>query len=67
MPLPSTFGAALAAHVRLPSAQITDDYERGSYVYFDYNINRDDSAEGGWCYRVKQDFKIEYSALENQL
>lgn len=47
--------------------EITDDYERGSYVYFDYNINRDDSAEGGWCYRVKQDFKIEYSALENQL
>jgi CCR4-NOT transcription complex subunit 3 len=37
----------------------TDDYEQGTYVYFDY--------ETGWCTRIKQDFRFEYSFLEDSL
>mmetsp|Transcript_34429 Transcript_34429/g.48061 ORF Transcript_34429/g.48061 Transcript_34429/m.48061 type:complete len:134 (-) Transcript_34429:91-492(-) len=37
----------------------TDLYERGSYVYFDY--------ENGWGERVKQDFTFEYKDLEDEL
>jgi len=37
----------------------TDEYEQGTYVYFDY--------ETGWCTRIKQDFRFEYSYLEDQL
>jgi len=37
----------------------TDEYEQGTYVYFDY--------EAGWCQRVKADFKFEYSFLEDDL
>jgi len=46
--------------------EITEEFERGSYVYFDSNIAREDQQDG-WCYRVKQDFKIDYASLENQL
>jgi CCR4-NOT transcription complex subunit 3 len=37
----------------------TDEYEQGTYVYFDY--------ETGWCTRIKQDFRFEYSFLEDTL
>lgn len=37
----------------------TDDYEQGTYVYFDY--------ESGWCQRIKQDFMFEYAYLEDEL
>lgn len=37
----------------------TDEYEQGTYVYFDY--------ETGWCTRIKQDFRFEYSYLEDSL
>lgn len=37
----------------------TDEYEEGTYVYFDY--------ENGWCQRIKPDFKFEYAYLENEL
>eukprot|EP00522_Entomoneis_paludosa_P014532 CAMPEP_0172439434 /NCGR_PEP_ID=MMETSP1065-20121228/423_1 /TAXON_ID=265537 /ORGANISM="Amphiprora paludosa, Strain CCMP125" /LENGTH=716 /DNA_ID=CAMNT_0013188117 /DNA_START=38 /DNA_END=2188 /DNA_ORIENTATION=- len=37
----------------------TDEYEQGTYVYFDY--------EAGWCTRIKQDFRFEYSYLEDSL
>ena len=37
----------------------TDDYEQGTYVYFDY--------ETGWCQRIKSDFRFEYSFLEDSL
>ncbi|CAM9598678.1 unnamed protein product [Chrysoparadoxa australica] len=33
----------------------TDDYEQGTYVYFDY--------ETGWCQRIKGDFTFEYIFL----
>ena len=36
---------------------VNDDYEEGTYVYFDY--------EGGWCQRIKQEFKFEYAYLED--
>mmetsp|Transcript_20310 Transcript_20310/g.48366 ORF Transcript_20310/g.48366 Transcript_20310/m.48366 type:complete len:659 (-) Transcript_20310:149-2125(-) len=45
---------------------ITDDYEQGTYVYFDYNIMHDDLQQG-WCYRLKQDFTFEYESLEDEL
>lgn len=37
----------------------TEDYEQGTYVYFDY--------ESGWCQRIKSDFRFEYSYLEDSL
>jgi CCR4-NOT transcription complex subunit 3 len=37
----------------------TDEYEEGSYVYFDY--------ESGWCTRIKLDFKFEFAFLEDEL
>ena len=42
-----------------------DEYEQGTYVYFDYNIVHDDQ-HSGWCYRLKQDFLFKYDALENE-
>ena len=41
----------------------TEEYEQGSYIYFDFNI----SADGGWCQRSKGDFLFEYSQLENEM
>ncbi|KAI8638574.1 Not1 N-terminal domain, CCR4-Not complex component-domain-containing protein [Parasitella parasitica] len=35
---------------------ITEDYEQGTYIYFDY--------EGAWCQRKKTDFRFEYRYLE---
>eukprot|EP00501_MAST-03F_sp_TOSAG23-6_P000344 GSMAST32.ASY1.ANO1.351.1 assembled CDS len=37
----------------------TEEYERGTYVYFDY--------ETGWYQRIKSDFTFEYSFLEDEL
>jgi CCR4-NOT transcription complex subunit 3 len=37
----------------------TEEYEQGTYVYFDY--------ETGWCTRIKQDFRFDYSFLEDSL
>lgn len=36
---------------------ITDEYEQGAYVYFDW--------EGSWCQRRKNDFRFEYRWLED--
>lgn len=36
---------------------ITDEYEQGAYVYFDW--------EGSWCQRRKSDFRFEYRWLED--
>lgn len=36
---------------------ITDEYEQGTYIYFDY--------EGLWCKRKKSEFKFEYCYLED--
>lgn len=44
----------------------TDEYEVGTYVYFDYNIVHDEDLSG-WCYRLKQDFTFRYDALEDEL
>ena len=43
-----------------------EEYEQGTYVYFDYNIMHDD-MQSGWCYRLKQDFTFKYDALEDEL
>uniref|UniRef100_J3LR84 NOT2/NOT3/NOT5 C-terminal domain-containing protein n=1 Tax=Oryza brachyantha TaxID=4533 RepID=J3LR84_ORYBR len=42
----------------------TDEYERGSYVYFDFHVTDDGS---GWCQRIKNDFTFEYNFLEDEL
>ena len=44
-------------------AEATDEYEMGTYVYFDYNIHPSD-VMNGWCYRLKTDFTFRYDALE---
>ena len=43
----------------------TDEYEQGTYVYFDHHIQNDDK-QSGWCYRLKQDFVFKYDALEGE-
>lgn len=37
---------------------ITDEYEQGTYIYFDY--------EGAWCQRKKTEFTFEYRYLESE-
>ncbi|KAL2916791.1 general negative regulator of transcription subunit 5 [Polyrhizophydium stewartii] len=37
----------------------TDEYEQGTYVYFDY--------EDAWCQRKKADFRFEYKFLEDEI
>ncbi|XP_076914133.1 uncharacterized protein LOC143573027 [Bidens hawaiensis] len=44
----------------------TDDYEQGTYVYFDFQMGNDD-MQNGWCQRIKTEFKFEYSFLEDEL
>eukprot|EP01018_Ginkgo_biloba_P024797 Gb_06781 [translate_table: standard] len=43
-----------------------DEYEQGTYVYFDFNILPDDLQQG-WCQRIKTEFTFEYSYLEDEL
>lgn len=44
----------------------TDEYEQGTYVYFDFHILHDDFGQG-WCQRIKTEFTFEYSYLEDEL
>ncbi|RDY00173.1 CCR4-NOT transcription complex subunit 3 [Mucuna pruriens] len=44
----------------------TDEYEQGTYVYFDFHIANDD-MQHGWCQRIKTEFTFEYSYLEDDL
>ncbi|KAI8996743.1 Not1 N-terminal domain, CCR4-Not complex component-domain-containing protein [Gaertneriomyces semiglobifer] len=37
--------------------QITDEFEQGTYIYFDY--------EGEWCQKRKTEFRFEYRYLED--
>ncbi|KAL0428681.1 UNVERIFIED_CONTAM: CCR4-NOT transcription complex subunit [Sesamum latifolium] len=43
----------------------TDDFEQGTYVYFDFHIANDE--QHGWCQRIKTEFTFEYSYLEDDL
>ncbi|KAL9323889.1 hypothetical protein ACSQ67_008746 [Phaseolus vulgaris] len=43
----------------------TDEYEQGTYVYFDFHIENDD-MQHGWCQRIKTDFTFEYNYLEDE-
>ncbi|CAN8300462.1 unnamed protein product [Cochlearia groenlandica] len=45
----------------------TDEYEQGAYVYFDFQTPKDETQEGGWCQRIKNEFTFEYSYLEDEL
>ncbi|CAN4075412.1 unnamed protein product [Withania somnifera] len=42
-----------------------DDFEQGTYVYFDFHIANDE--QHGWCQRIKQEFTFEYNYLEDEL
>ncbi|XP_050375903.1 general negative regulator of transcription subunit 3 isoform X1 [Argentina anserina] len=44
----------------------TDEYEQGTYVYFDFHIANDD-LQHGWCQRIKTEFTFEYNHLEDEL
>lgn len=44
----------------------TDEFEKGTYVYFDFHIT-DDNQQQGWCQRIKTDFTFEYNYLEDDL
>ncbi|XP_058737726.1 uncharacterized protein LOC131609915 isoform X1 [Vicia villosa] len=44
----------------------TDDFEQGTYVYFDFHIANDD-LQHGWCQRIKTEFTFEYNYLEDEL
>eukprot|EP00268_Persea_americana_P006727 TRINITY_DN1241_c0_g3_i2.p1 TRINITY_DN1241_c0_g3~~TRINITY_DN1241_c0_g3_i2.p1 ORF type:complete len:151 (-),score=21.81 TRINITY_DN1241_c0_g3_i2:1250-1702(-) len=44
----------------------TDEYEQGTYVYFDFHVANDDS-QNGWCQRIKTEFTFEYLYLEDEL
>lgn len=44
----------------------TDEFEQGTYVYFDFHIANDDSQHG-WCQRIKTEFTFEYNYLEDEL
>ena len=44
----------------------TEHYEPGTYGYFDFNIVHG-NRQSGWVYRQKDDFKFDYSALEDEL
>ncbi|CAI5467519.1 unnamed protein product [Closterium sp. Yama58-4] len=52
---------------------ITEEYERGGYVYFDFHLHAphpsdaQPAASTGWCQRVKDDFMFEYQHLEDEL
>ncbi|CAA2969088.1 CCR4-NOT transcription complex subunit 3 isoform X13 [Olea europaea subsp. europaea] len=43
----------------------TDDFEQGTYVYFDFHIANDE--QHGWCQRIRTDFTFEYGFLEDEL
>lgn len=43
----------------------TDEYEQGTYVYFDFHIV--DDLQHGWCQRIKTEFTFEYNYLEDEL
>jgi len=44
----------------------TDEFETGTYVYFDFHVVRDDYQQG-WCQRIKTEFTFEYCFLEDEL
>ncbi|KAH9728404.1 transcription regulator NOT2/NOT3/NOT5 family protein [Citrus sinensis] len=43
-----------------------DEFEQGTYVYFDFHIANDD-LQHGWCQRIKTEFTFEYNYLEDEL
>lgn len=44
----------------------TDEYETGTYVYFDFHVVHNDYQQG-WCQRIKTEFTFEYCYLEDEL
>ncbi|KAG5224201.1 CCR4-NOT transcription complex [Salix suchowensis] len=43
----------------------TDEYEQGTYVYFDCHVGNEDKQ--GWCQRIKTEFTFQYNYLEDEL
>lgn len=45
----------------------TDDYETGTFIYFDYANVVVRGQGSGWCQRIKSEFIFEYQFLEDEL
>lgn len=45
----------------------TDEYETGTFIYFDYANVIKDGQGSGWCQRIKSEFRFEYRFLEDEL
>lgn len=45
----------------------TDEYETGTFIYFDYANVVVRGQGSGWCQRIKSEFNFEYRFLEDEL
>lgn len=45
----------------------TDEYETGTFIYFDYANVVVRGHGSGWCQRIKSEFRFEYRFLEDEL
>ncbi|CDF40113.1 unnamed protein product [Chondrus crispus] len=45
----------------------TDEYETGTFIYFDYANVVVQGKGSGWCQRIKSEFVFEYRFLEDEL
>lgn len=45
----------------------SDEFEQGTYIYFDFNPGHESDVQSGWCQRSKTDFVFEYAYLEDEL
>lgn len=45
----------------------TDEYETGTFIYFDYANEVVREHGSGWCQRIKSEFAFEYRFLEDEL
>ncbi|CAN8070146.1 unnamed protein product [Agarophyton chilense] len=45
----------------------TDEYETGTFIYFDYANVVVRGQGSGWCQRIKSEFAFEYRFLEDEL
>ncbi|KAK1264316.1 hypothetical protein QJS04_geneDACA009457 [Acorus gramineus] len=44
-----------------------DEYEKGTYLFFDFHIGADGGLQQGWRKRIQHDFTFEYGFLEDEM
>ncbi|GAB2227800.1 hypothetical protein Droror1_Dr00009627 [Drosera rotundifolia] len=44
--------------------EVTNEYEKGSYMYFDFHAK--DELQLGWCRKLRHDYQFEYNYLEDE-